>query len=191
MTLAITVLASGRGSNFKAVHKAIQTGRIKNAVIAALIVDRTQTRAEEYAIENQIPCYVVDYKGCSTRAAFNKTMLATIQKSTPDLILSLGFMRILSEEIIDCYPQKIINIHPSLLPSFPGMNAQKQAFEYGVKVSGCTVHYMDKGVDTGPIIDQRAVVIGQCNSVDEVKAIILEEEHRVIVDVVKNYCDMA
>lgn len=191
MSISITVLASGRGSNFKAVHIAIQSGQITNASIDALIVDRHNTGAQDYAKINNIRCEVVDYKSSKSRVDFNEKLFELIQKCKPDLILSLGFMKILPISIIDAYLNKIINIHPSLLPAFVGMHAQEQAFKYGAKVSGCTIHFVDKGVDTGPIIAQSAVSIADCKSVDEVQETILIEEHKLIVEVVKNHCKNA
>ena len=188
MKTSLTVLASGRGSNFVAVYNAILDQTIPNASIDCLIVDRPHTGAEDFAKSNKIPVEIIDFKAIGDKKEFHQRLGSVLLKNAPDYILALGFMRIIPAEIINKFTGKIINIHPSLLPAFPGLHAQKQAFEYGVKVSGCTVHYMDSGVDTGPIIDQRAVRIDECCNAAEVQQKILIEEHLLIVEVVKQIC---
>ena len=185
-TTTIVVLASGRGTNFQAVHKAILSKKISNANIVALITDRPNTLASIYARNNSIKVFDIDYKNYLNRSDFNKVLLNALLEINPDLILTLGFLRILDLEIIKSFPKKIINIHPSLLPSFKGMNAQKQALDYGVKFTGVTVHYVDEGVDTGPIIDQIVVPILENENIESLTNRILEKEHELLVKVVKN-----
>jgi len=184
-------MASGRGSNFTAVLDALHSGVIKTAEIAALITDRKNTGAEQTARENGIPVHVIDCKSYTDRSEFDREIEKTIADLSPDLILTLGYMRIIHAGIIKKYTNKIINIHPSLLPSFPGMHAQKQAFDYGVRVSGATVHFMDEGMDTGPVILQSPVILDQTWNLSEVEEAILKEEHRLIARAVSLLCQDA
>ncbi len=185
----LLVLASGRGSNFLAIIEAIQKNEIKNAHIVSLITDRENTGAEHYAKIHNIPVKIIPYSRYSSKEEFHKALLEEVKKFSPDLILGAGFMRILSKEFIQTFPFRIMNIHPSLLPAFPGLNAQRQAIEYGVKVSGCTVHFMDEGVDTGPIILQKAVEIPENCTEEELSSLILKEEHKLYVRAIQLFCE--
>jgi len=185
----LLALASGRGSNFLAILNAIESGEIPNAKMVGLITDRENTGAEEHAKKYQVPVKVIPFKNYPTKDDFYQDLLLAAKSFEPDLILGAGFMRILPPEFIRSFPDRIMNIHPSLLPSFPGMNAQKQAYEYGVKVSGCTVHFMDEGVDTGPIILQKAVEIPEGSSVEEITQLILKEEHQLYIKAIKLFCE--
>ncbi len=183
MTAKNTVIfASGRGSNFQAILAAIADGRLAGLRIHALFVDRPGTGAEELARAAGIAVELLDYKSFPGRAAFDAELSRRLERARPDLILTLGWMRILAADLVAAYPARIINIHPSLLPAFPGMNAQRQASEYGVRVSGATVHFVDAGVDTGPIILQEAVALEPGMSPERVAAAILIVEHRIIVE---------
>lgn len=177
----IVVLASGRGSNFRAVLSAIQGDQIAGAHIVALISDRSGTGAEQIARHANIPVTLVDYSDKSRRASSDENLTDIISNLAPNCILALGFMRILPEKLVQAFRHKIINVHPSLLPAFPGMNAQKQALEYGVRVTGATVHFVDTGVDTGPIILQSAVQIPAQANLEQITDLIQTEEHRIVV----------
>ncbi len=187
--MRIIALASGNGTNFTAVLKGLKQGQIRNASIAALVSDRAQTGAAVTAVDAGIPVVELDYRRFDSRAVFDAELLSCVRELAPDLILALGFMRILSAEFVAAYPNRIINVHPSLLPSFPGMNAQKQAVEYGAKVTGVTVHFMDAGVDSGPIILQQAVPIPDGCNVDQLRDILRPIEHQLVVHAVSLFSE--
>ena len=146
-----------------------------------LIVDRKETGAAAFAAESGIPCTELIYQDFPNREDFDLALCEAMDRYPSDYFLALGFMRILGKAVLQGREGRIINIHPSLLPAFPGMAAQRQAFEYGVKISGCTVHFIDAGVDTGPIIDQEAVDIRSAMTADEAAERILVAEHELIV----------
>ena len=186
------VLASGRGSNFQAVLDGIRRGAVRNCEIVGLIVDRPNTGAaalvEDRGLSEQIAVHSFDYKSFPNRDTFDRLILDTLKKLEPDLILTLGYMRILAESLVRQFAGRIINIHPSLLPAFPGIHSARQALEYGVKVAGATVHFVDEGVDTGPIIDQAAVAVPENITVDGLAELILIQEHRILVRAVDLFC---
>ncbi|HIJ06080.1 MAG: Phosphoribosylglycinamide formyltransferase [Methanomicrobiales archaeon 53_19] len=183
----IVVLASGRGSNFLAVASAIQRGMIKGRCVG-LIVDRRGTQASVRAEEYGIPVYTIDYSGFPGKAAYEEELQRTLGSLAPDLIVLAGYMKILGSSIIREYTDRIVNIHPSLLPSFPGLDAQGQALEYGVKVSGCTVHFVDEGTDSGPVILQRAVPVLDNDDPGTLAERILFEEHIALPEAVSLFC---
>ncbi|MEM4335602.1 MAG: phosphoribosylglycinamide formyltransferase [Candidatus Anstonellales archaeon] len=184
----IAVLASGRGSNFQAIIDGIKDGRIKNSKIVVLITDNKEAKAVERAKANNIPVEFVDYR--EGREVAERRIKELLDRYKSDLVCLAGFMRIIkTKELLEGYRNKIINIHPALLPSFTGMHAQKKAFEHGVKVSGCTVHFVDESLDGGPIIDQACVYIGDCKSAEEVEERILKEEHKLYVKVVGMFAE--
>ncbi len=183
------VLASGRGSNFQAVLRALSEGRITGTEITVLITDRPGTGAEELAKESGIPVKVTDYKSFPDRSSFDAAVDLALGEAAPDLILTLGYMRLIHPETVKKYKYKIINIHPSLLPAFPGMHSQRQAFEYGVRVTGATVHFMDEGVDTGPVILQAPVEITADMDLAAVEKAVLAKEHSLICEAVQLFCD--
>ena len=174
----IIVLASGRGSNFQALIDACKNNEI-HGKITALITNNGEAQAIARAQKNNIPVFVTE----------RKNILSQCQKLNPDLIVLAGYMKILEKAFIDAFQNKIINIHPSLLPAFPGLNAQKKALDHGAQVSGCTVHFVDHGVDTGPIILQTTVPVFSHDTVDDLSARILEKEHMTLVQAVKLFCD--
>jgi len=188
-SIKTVVLASGRGSNFQSLKSAIDRGEIPGCSISLLITDRRETAAEQFARENDIPVRVIDFKSLPDRKEFDKSLRDALSDQRPHLILTLGFMRILSKWLVQDYHGKIINIHPSLLPSFPGMHAQRQAIDYGVKVSGATVHFMDEGMDTGPVILQAPVFVPEGATEEELSSLILIEEHKLLVKAVKLFCE--
>ncbi len=152
-----------------------------------VITDNKNAPGIEKAKNLNVPIFILSniQNGWKMTKENDNELLDILQKNNIDFILLAGFMKIINKNIIEKYMWKIINIHPSLLPSFKGKDAQKQAFEYGVKISGCTVHFIDTGIDTGPIIMQKAVDISNCKSIDEVKSKILEQEHEIYFESLK------
>ncbi len=185
-SLKLAVLASGRGSNLQAIVDNIEKGRI-NAEIVLVLSDNPNAYALKIAKDHFITTQVLPFQKGGDRSKYGIALAEKVTASGAELVVLAGFMRILPNAFLDMFPQKIINIHPALLPSFPGMHAQEQAFVYGVKVSGCTVHFVDAGVDTGPIIAQRAVDIGSCKDADEVADAILVEEHKLYSEVLSYF----
>lgn len=173
----IAVLASGRGSNFEAIARNVSEGRLA-AEIAALVVNNPEARALEIARRYAIHAIPLPSKGIDsdTYAAMVRDALAPLHV---DLICLAGFMRRVGAPLLEAYPMRILNIHPSLLPAFPGLNVQQQAIDYGVKFSGCTVHFVDAGLDTGPIIAQAVVPVLDDDTAETLAARILVEEHRI------------
>src|SRR5205085_8069179 len=175
------ILLSGRGSNFEAIHRAIETGAL-DARIVAVISNRPEARGIERARELGLRTHVFDHKRYPTRQAHEEDVLRALAEAEPDFIALAGYMRLLSPVFVAAYPHRILNIHPSLLPAFPGVDAQAQALAYGVKVSGCTVHFVDENLDAGPIIVQRAVPVLDGDTVEVLSARILEQEHIAYVE---------
>ena len=184
----VSFLASGRGSNFKAVAEKIISVQIK-ARPGILICDKPDAAAFEKAAKLGIDSVYIDPKSFPTKADYEKEMIKHLSRYNTDYIVAAGYMRILSGEIIQHYKNRIINIHPSLLPSFQGKDAQKQAIEYGVKISGCSTHFIDEGTDTGPIILQQAVHVKKNDTVHTLAEKILKEEHKLLIKSVKLLCD--
>lgn len=176
--LRIGVLVSGRGSNLQAIIDAIETGRLA-ATIAVVISDQPGAYALERANKHSIPAVVVERSGYETREVFETALHEELKVHNVELVALAGFMRILSSRFVANYPQRIINIHPALLPAFTGLHAQAQALAYGVKVSGCTVHFVDEGMDTGPIILQEAVPVLDHDTEETLSARIVAAEHRI------------
>ncbi|HQR31234.1 MAG TPA: phosphoribosylglycinamide formyltransferase [Blastocatellia bacterium] len=173
----IGILISGRGSNMLALAEAVRDGRIPDAEIA-LVVSNIETAAGlERARELGIPTFVHSHKGC-TREEHDRAMAAELRKAEVDLVCLAGYMRLLSPWFIREFEHRILNIHPSLLPAFPGLDAQKQALDYGVKFSGCTVHLVDEELDHGPIVKQSVVPVLPSDTVETLSARILAQEHK-------------
>ena len=171
------ILLSGRGSNFEAIADNIASGRLK-AEIAAVISNREDARGFQIARERGLPALFIPSKGVS-REDFDHLVAAELNSRAVDLVCLAGFMRLLSPEFCRAFPVRILNIHPSLLPSFPGLDAQKQALEHGAKISGCTVHFVDEHLDAGPIVLQAAVPILDDDDEESLAARILKQEHRI------------
>ncbi|MDG6257342.1 MAG: phosphoribosylglycinamide formyltransferase [Methanomicrobiaceae archaeon] len=184
----IAVLASGRGSNFQALIDAIGTGSLP-ARCAGLVTDNPQAYAITRAKKAGIPVFVVDYSGYAGKIEYEAALLEAMDRCNADLFVLAGYMRILDAGIVSHFKGRMINIHPALLPSFAGLHAQRQAINYGVKVSGCTVHFVDGGVDTGPIIIQRPVPVCDGDDEDSLAARILIEEHLALPEAVKLFCE--
>lgn len=179
----IGILISGRGSNMLALADAVNGGRIPNVEIA-LVVSNIETAAGlERARELGIPTFVHSHKGC-TREEHDRAMAAELHRCNVDLVCLAGYMRLLSPWFIREYEHRILNIHPSLLPSFPGLDAQKQALDYGVKFTGCTVHLVDEELDHGPIVKQSVVPVLLGDTVESLSARILAEEHKAYAEAV-------
>ncbi|PKG33963.1 phosphoribosylglycinamide formyltransferase [Methanoregula sp.] len=188
MTKRIAVLASGRGSNFQAVIDAIASGKIP-ATCVALITDNPKAYAIERAGTAGIPVKVVDYRSFPAREAYERALLAVMQECRADLFVLAGYMRIVGPEIVRAFPGKMVNIHPALLPSFQGLHAQRQAWLYGVKVSGCTVHFVDESLDGGPIILQRIVPVLDDDDEDSLAERILDQEHIAFSEAIRLFCE--
>ena len=183
----IAVFISGRGSNFLALLKNIEKGVLKNCQIAVVFSNNPNAKGLEYAAEAGIKTIVIPSKNRSDRAEYDKEIINALSEYNIDLICLAGYMRIVTQELVDAYKNRIINIHPSLLPSFPGLHAQKQAIDYGVKVSGCTVHFVDGGMDTGPVILQKTVPVYDNDTEDTLSERILEQEHTAYSEAVALY----
>jgi len=179
--MRLAVLLSGRGSNFQAIHDAIEGKRL-DAAIVCVISNRPDARGIEKAREYGYDAHVIDHKTFGDRAAHEEEVLRVLDAARPDYIALAGYMRLLSAPFIERHRHRILNIHPSLLPSFPGVDAQAQAVAYGVKVSGCTVHFVDEHLDAGPILVQRAVEVREDDIGETLAARILVEEHRAYVE---------
>jgi phosphoribosylglycinamide formyltransferase-1 len=179
----IGVLLSGRGSNFEALADSVAAGRIPNADIAVVISNREGAPGIERAATRGIPAKVIPSKGLE-REAYDKQVAAVLQEYKVDLVCLAGYMRLLSPFFVAAYRGRILNIHPSLLPSFPGLEAQRQALEFGARFSGCTVHFVDENLDAGPIILQAVVPILDDDTPESLAARILKEEHRIYTEAV-------
>ena len=179
--MRLAVLLSGRGSNFEAIHQAIARGDL-DAQIAVVISNRPDAPGMARAREIGLSERVFDHRKYPAREAHEEDVLRAIAEAEPDFIALAGYMRLLSPAFVAAYPHRILNIHPSLLPAFPGVDAQAQALRYGVKVSGCTVHFVDENLDAGPIIVQRAVTVLDGETADSLAARILEQEHIAYVE---------
>lgn len=173
----LAILLSGRGSNFIKIHENIKAGKIRNAEIAIVISNKVDAPGLKYAQENNLKSLFIDPKNYSDREQYDRAIVEILKKENVDLICLAGYMRIITKFFVDSFPNKIINIHPSLLPAFPGLDAQRQALEYGVKFSGCTVHFVDEKVDHGAIILQEVVEVRDDDTVETISQRILQKEH--------------
>lgn len=187
--VVIAVLVSGNGSNFQAIVDALEAGRITNASIACLISNKADAYALERAKKHAIPAIVLDHKLFPDRRAYDTALVELLRQHGVQLVVLAGFMRLLSPVMIEAFPNAIMNIHPALLPSFPGVDAQKQAFDYGVRYTGCTVHFVDQGTDTGPIILQAVVPVLQDDTLESLTQRIHGEEHCTYVEAVRLFCE--
>jgi phosphoribosylglycinamide formyltransferase-1 len=180
----IAILISGRGSNMIALAEAARDGRIPKAEIAIVISDQTNAGGLVKAKELGLDTLIVERRG-RPRVQHDREVIAALQARHIDLICLAGYMRVLSREFIDAYRGRILNIHPSLLPSFPGLDAQQQALDHAATSSGCTVHFVDETLDGGPIIAQREVPVHRDDTADSLSARILEEEHQLYPEAVE------
>ncbi len=184
----IAVVASGRGSNFQAIIDAIGRGTVPAECIA-LITDNPKAYAIERAQKAGIPCRVIDYRTFPSREVYERALLSTMQDVNADLFVLAGYMRILGSSIVRAFPGKMVNIHPALLPCFTGLHAQRQAVQHGVKVAGCTVHFVDESLDGGPIILQRCVPVLEADDEDALAERILEQEHIAFPEAIRLFCE--
>jgi phosphoribosylglycinamide formyltransferase-1 len=173
------VLLSGRGSNFLAIHRAIAEGRIRDAEIVVVLSNKLEAPGLEAARELGLTALAIpqEGKGPAAREAHDTKMIAALTDYGVDLVCLAGYMRIITPAFVEAFPNRILNVHPSLLPAFPGLDAQQQAFEYGAKVTGCTVHFVDEAVDHGVIILQKTVPVLDEDTAETLAARILEQEH--------------
>jgi len=172
----IGILLSGRGSNFEAIARSVVNGAIKNAEIAVVVSNKADAGGLDVARAFGIPAMVIPSKG-KDRVSHDREVVAILRAHHVDLVCLAGYMRLLSPWFVQQFPQRILNIHPSLLPAFPGVEAQQQAFAYGVKVTGCTVHFVDEELDHGPIVLQKAISVHDEDDEQTLTARILEQEH--------------
>ncbi len=182
----IAILLSGRGSNFEAIYKNSIIGD-SPFEIAVVVSDKRKAKGLKTADDLGIPAYFIRPRDFSSKDEYEKNLIELFEKFKIDLVCLAGFMRIISPILIKKYPNRIINIHPSLLPLFPGLDAQKQALEAGAELSGCTVHFVDEGVDSGPAIMQASVGIKKNDSEESLSKRILIEEHRIYSEVIRLY----
>ncbi len=188
MKKRIGVLLSGRGSNFVALAESVSAGRIPDAEIAVVVSNREGAPGIDRAKERWIATQVVPSKGLE-REAYDRKVVAVLNEHNVDLICLAGYMRLLSPYFVASFPNRILNIHPSLLPSFPGLESQRQALEYGVKFAGCTVHFVDENLDAGPIVLQAAIPVRDEDTEATLSERILAEEHRIYSEAVNIVLD--
>ncbi len=184
MKKRISILLSGRGSNFEAIADNVASGKIPNAEIAIVISNREAAPGIEKARQRGLETAVIPSKGLE-REQYDRKVVAVLEEKKVDLVCLAGFMRLLSPYFIRHFPYRILNIHPALLPAFPGLEAQRQALEHGVKVTGCSVHFVDENLDAGPIIIQAIVPVENDDTVETLSARILKEEHRIYSEAIR------
>ncbi len=184
MKKRIGVLLSGRGSNFEALAESIVSGRIPNAEIAIVVSNREGAPGLELAKSRGIATRAIPSKGLE-RETYDRQVVAVLNEQKVDLVCLAGYMRLLSPYFVAAFPNSILNIHPSLLPSFPGLESQRQALEYGVKFAGCTVHFVDENLDAGPIVLQAVLPVRDDDTEDTLSARILLEEHKIYSEAVR------
>lgn len=183
MKKRIGVLLSGRGSNFEALADSVLAGRIADAEISIVVSNRAGAPGVERARDRGLPARIIPSKGLE-RETYDRQVVEALREAKVDLVCLAGYMRLLSPYFVSAFPQRILNIHPSLLPSFPGLESQKQALEYGVKYAGCTVHFVDENLDAGPIVLQSVVPVEDRDTEVTLSARILKEEHRIYSEAV-------
>jgi phosphoribosylglycinamide formyltransferase-1 len=182
--IALGVLVSGNGTNLQSIIDAALSRRI-DAQVKVVVSDVKEAKALERARKHDIPAVVIDRKTFDSRSAFEQKIVEILKQHGVELVCLAGFMRIIGKTLLNAYPDRIVNIHPALLPSFTGLDAQKQAFEYGVKMTGATVHFVDEKTDHGPIISQTAVEVHEDDTVETLRARILKEEHRIYPEAIQ------
>lgn len=187
-SLSLGVLASGRGSNFQAIVDAIESGRL-NASVKLLVVDNPGAFAVERAKKHSIESLCLNPREFATKDDFFRRIAEELAARGVELVVLAGFMRIVRAPLINAFRNRIMNIHPALLPSFPGLHGQKQAVDYGVRISGCTVHFVDEGMDTGPVIIQAAVPVFADDTEDSLSERILKLEHRIFPEAIRLFSE--
>jgi phosphoribosylglycinamide formyltransferase-1 len=174
------VLVSGSGTNLQAILDAVRTGAL-DAEVSLVISNQPNVRALERAASAGVPTKIISHRDFDGREAFDAALVHALREAGVGYVVLAGFMRVLTPVLLDAFPWRVVNIHPALLPAFPGVHAQRQALAYGVKVAGCTVHFVDAGTDTGPIIAQAVVPVLDGDDEETLGARILREEHRLLV----------
>lgn len=188
MSRILGVLISGRGSNLQAILDAIADGRL-DARVGVVVSNKADAQGLERAEKAGVPTAVLSHRDYESREAFDEAVVAEVRKHDVDVVCLAGFMRILSPVLVRAFPHRILNIHPSLLPAFVGLHAQRQAVDYGVKVSGCTVHLVDEELDHGPILLQAPVPVEEGDTEESLSARILEQEHRLYPEAIQLVLD--
>lgn len=186
--LKLGVLISGNGSNLQSIIDQIENGSLK-AVIKIVISNNPDAYGLARAKKHGIPFKVLKHADFKNKGDYDSELVKILKNNDADLVILAGFMRVLSPVFLKAFPHKVMNIHPALLPSFPGIHGQKQAVDYGVKISGCTVHFVDEGVDTGPIIIQKSVQVFDDDTEETLAARILKEEHRIYPQAIQLFAD--
>jgi phosphoribosylglycinamide formyltransferase-1 len=184
MKKRIAVLLSGRGSNFEALADSFAAGRIPNAEIVLVVSNREDAQGIVKARERDVEVRAIPSKGLQ-REVYDKLVVEALKQKNVDLVCLAGYMRLLSPYFVAAFPHRILNIHPSLLPAFPGLESQRQALEHGAKFTGCTVHFVDENLDAGPIVLQAVVPIQDCDTENTLSERILREEHRIYSEAVR------
>lgn len=179
MTLSLGVLVSGSGSNLQSVLDACSDGRL-DAAVRVVVSNKPGVFALERAAKSAVEALTLSHRDFASREAYDGALVEALRARGVDTVVLAGFMRIVTPVLLEAFRGRVINIHPALLPAFPGVDGQKQALEYGAKVAGCTVHFVDAGMDTGPIITQRAVPVLEDDTVETLRARILVEEHKAL-----------
>jgi phosphoribosylglycinamide formyltransferase-1 len=182
--IVLGVLVSGNGSNLQAILDAIQRGKL-DARVGVVISNKALAGGLERAARAEVPAVVIDHRVHADREAFDQALVDALRAHGVEWVVLAGFMRIVTPVLLSAFPMRVVNVHPALLPSFPGVDAQKQALEHGVRVSGCTVHLVDRGTDTGPIVAQRAVPVLEGDNLESLKARILGAEHELLPEVLQ------
>src|SRR3954471_21068167 len=185
MTLALGVLVSGNGTHLQAILDATRDGSL-DARVSCVISNKTDAMAFERAARAGVPALAIPHQTFDTRAAFDRALVSALREHGAEWIVLAGFMRVLTPELLRAFPGRVVNVHPSLLPSFPGTNAMRQALVHGVKLTGCTVHFVDEGVDSGPIIAQRAVEIVDGDDEQALAERMHAAEHALLVGVLRD-----
>ncbi|MEI7636559.1 MAG: phosphoribosylglycinamide formyltransferase [Syntrophus sp. (in: bacteria)] len=186
--LPLGILVSGSGSNLQSIIDHIESGKL-DAAIKVVISNRPEAYARERCRRHEIPFVVINHRDFPLRDAFDQQMIDVLQSRGVELVVMAGFMRILTARFLSSFPMRIMNIHPALLPAFPGLHVQRKAVEYGVRFSGCTVHFADDGVDTGPIIIQAVVPVYEDDDEDSLAQRILKEEHKIYPQAIQWYVE--
>jgi phosphoribosylglycinamide formyltransferase-1 len=187
--IGIGVLVSGSGTNLQAILDAGQRGELGAAAVRLVISNVKTAHALERAERAGVPTRFLSHQGYPSREAYDDALVAALKEAHVEVVALAGFMRMVTARLLDAFPGKVVNIHPSLLPAFPGLHAQKQALEHGVRVTGCTVHLVDGGCDTGPILSQAAVPVETTDTVETLSAKILAEEHRLYPQALRAVCE--
>src|SRR5512143_1700345 len=182
--VSLGVLVSGTGTNLQAILDAIERGEL-DARVRLVISNKPGVPALERAARASVPTLCLSHKDYATREAVDEALVAALREANVEWVVLAGFMRLLTKKRLSAFEHRVLNVHPSLLPAFPGVDAQEQALAYGVKISGCTIHLVDEGTDTGPIVAQRAVPVLDTDDASTLRARILEQEHALMVEVLR------